>query len=328
MSTAPPLPRSLQVEVTGACNLRCEMCLVAYRPPLSRRRASVSLERFLALLDELPELEEVTLQGLGEPLLAPALREMIDAAHARGVRVGFNTNATLLDAEWSEWLVAHGVEWIHVSIDGASREVFESIRHGARLERVVENLEQLLAVKRVRSASSPRVQLNTVLMRRNVDELDALVRLAARLGVARMWVQSLSHDFSDAGADYDGIRAFVGAESVWELDPAVVVAVERARRTAVEYGLEVRFPAVESDARVGDEPACDWPWRSAYVGWDGRVQPCCMLMGADRGMLGDLRDASFTEIWSSPAYVRFRTELLGDDPPAVCRGCSVYRHRF
>ena len=34
--TRPPLPRTLQVEVTGSCNLKCRMCLVRYRPVLGR----------------------------------------------------------------------------------------------------------------------------------------------------------------------------------------------------------------------------------------------------------------------------------------------------
>jgi radical SAM protein with 4Fe4S-binding SPASM domain len=325
----PPLPRSLQVEVTGACNLRCRMCLVAYRPPLARSRASLPLARFVALLDELPDLDEVTLQGLGEPLLAPDLRGMIEAAHARGIRVGFNTNGTLLDREWSEWLVDHAVEWIHVSVDGASEETFASIRRGARLDTVVANLATLLDVKRAARAEHPRVQLNTVVMRRNLTELDDLVRLAHDLGVSRMWIQNLSHDFSDAPTDdYAAISAFVRSESVWSLDPEVVLALDRARATACDLGLELRLPESGSEARVDGEPACDWPWRSAYVGWDGRVQPCCMLMGADRGVLGDLGEQSFGEVWRGAAYRDFRTALLGDEPPAVCRGCSMYRRRF
>ena len=68
-----PLPRSLQVEVTGACNLRCHMCLVRYRPPLHRVKGSLTLDQFRSLVDELPDLDEITLQGLGEPLLAPDL---------------------------------------------------------------------------------------------------------------------------------------------------------------------------------------------------------------------------------------------------------------
>ena len=92
----PPLPTELQVEVTAACNLRCRMCLVRYRPPFNRVTGSMTAERFARLLDELPTVRRVTLQGLGEPLLAPDLFDMIRIARSRGVDVGFNTNATLL----------------------------------------------------------------------------------------------------------------------------------------------------------------------------------------------------------------------------------------
>ena len=92
----PPLPRALQVEVTGACNLRCPMCLVRYRPTLDRATASLSFAAFREMVDAVPDVEEITLQGLGEPLMAPDLFRIIEHAAARGIRVGFNTNATLL----------------------------------------------------------------------------------------------------------------------------------------------------------------------------------------------------------------------------------------
>src|SRR3954452_6133765 len=187
-------PRRLQVEVTGACNLRCRMCLVAHRPPLAVRRASMTVDRLRALLDEVPGLEELTLQGLGEPLLAPDLFAMIEEAKTRGLRVGFNTNAMLLTAERSERLVDLGVDWLHVSIDGGSPETFASIRDGGRLEQVVANLPALLSLRVGRASAVPRIQLNTVLMRRNHLELPAIVALAADIAVDRMWVQRLSDD--------------------------------------------------------------------------------------------------------------------------------------
>jgi hypothetical protein len=36
VTLVPALPRELQVEVTAAGNLRCPMCLVAYRGPVER----------------------------------------------------------------------------------------------------------------------------------------------------------------------------------------------------------------------------------------------------------------------------------------------------
>src|SRR5215211_4993145 len=92
----PPLPRSLQVEVTSSCNLRCPMCLVAYRPGQGRSTGALSLDAFRSLLDELPDVDDITLQGLGEPLLNPDLVEMVKLAKDRGAVVGFNTNGTVL----------------------------------------------------------------------------------------------------------------------------------------------------------------------------------------------------------------------------------------
>src|SRR3954452_9917828 len=86
----PPLPDHLQLEITSACNLRCTMCLVRYRPPVNKIAGAMPLSMFDGLIGDLPGLRQLTLQGLGEPLLAPDLLPMIQHAKARGVRVGFN----------------------------------------------------------------------------------------------------------------------------------------------------------------------------------------------------------------------------------------------
>jgi len=330
-SVTPPLPEELQVEVTGACNLRCRMCLVRYRPPVDRVRGSMTVADFRRILDSVPTVRRVTLQGLGEPLLAPDLFPMIDEARRRGIEVGFNTNATLLSRERCERLVDAGVGWLHVSVDGATAATFEHIRDGARFDKVRRNLATLLAVKRAKSVHEPRVQLNVVAMRRNAAELADLVRLAAELGVARCWVQNLSHDFSDTdpAGEYREIRAFVAREALGEWEAATAFA--DAREVADALGVELRLPNAGGEAEVlpaEGEPSCDWPWRSAYVTHDGHVQPCCMVMGSDRARLGDVHDEAFAEIWNGAAYREFRAGLLGDTPPAVCRGCAAYRRRF
>ena len=91
-----------------------------------------------------------------------------------------------------------------------------------------------------------------------------------------------------------------------------------------------RLPRPEdgSGGRTAGEPGCDWPWRSAYVTHDGQVQPCCMVMGSDRAVLGDLSRGRFADIWAGPEYAGFRERLLGDTPPRVCEGCALYRHTF
>ena len=327
---APPLPRELQVEVTAACNLRCRMCLVRYRPPLDRVRHSFSFDDFRALVEDNPSLHRITLQGLGEPLLTPHLFEMVELAGARGIDVGFNTNGTLLTREKAERLVRAGLAWLHVSVDGATAGTYESIRDGARFLRVKRNLAGLVDVKRASGAERPEVQIVFVAMRANVAELPGVVRLASETGVGDVWVQHLSHEFSDTdpAGSYAEIRAFTADQALWDDSPS---AFDEARRVADDLGVTLRLPRAGGDPpapRRPGEPACDWPWRSGYVTHEGDLQPCCMVMGSERATLGRLSDAPFSVHWRGEAYEAFRAGLLGDDPPDVCKGCSLYRHRF
>jgi radical SAM protein with 4Fe4S-binding SPASM domain len=325
-----PLPTALQVEVTGSCNLSCQMCLVSYRPRLGRS-AHLDLTSLRSLLDDLPSLRELTLQGLGEPLLAPDLEAMVHEASSRGIRVGLNTNGTLLTEARSRALIGAGLDWLHVSIDGACQETFAAIRVGGHLDTVVSHLRQLLLVRAELGIGRPRVQMNTVVMRRNSSELDALVDLAADVGVDRLWIQGLSHDFADVGGDetFVSIRRWTAQQQLQddELDALLAAAARRARH----LGLELRLPdaAGTSPARTAGEPGCDWPWRSAYVGYDGTVQPCCMVMGHERGVLGNIHDQALSSIWRSAEYDTLRDGLRSEhDPPDICRGCALYRHRF
>jgi radical SAM protein with 4Fe4S-binding SPASM domain len=329
----PPLPSELQVEVTSACNLRCAMCLVRYRPPVNKLTGAMPMALFERIVDGLPGLRRLTLQGLGEPLLSPYLLDQVRAAKARGVTVGFNSNATLLTRRRADELVAAGLDWLHVSLDGARRETYEGIREGANLDTVLENLSGLVTAKRVAQTDTPWIRVVFVAMRRNVAELPSLVRLLAGIGVDELRVQNLSHTFSDTdpAGRYAAIRQFAADEALWgdEPDPAAADAFAAARETAVECGIDLRLPSVDGTEVAIDRPGCTWPWDSAYVTSAGVVQPCCMVMGDDRVALGYLDRQTFPEIWHGAPYREFRRRLLGrDDPPEVCRGCALYRSTF
>ncbi len=337
-AVAPPLPRELQVEVTGACNLACTMCLVRYRPKLGKREGAMCLHVFRSLVDGLPDLEKLTLQGLGEPLLAPDIFGMIEYATERGIRVGFNTNGTFLTPEASDRLVRAGLDWLHVSIDGATRETYESIRNGSNYALVTGHVRELVRTRERLGADRPTVQVVFVAMRRNVRELPELVALVHAWGVDRLWVQNLSHSFSDTDAfgAYREIRRFAADEALFgpeTVERARLVFAE-ARALADELGLDLRLPRLSEPAPAPappnpDTPACHWPFESAYVTHDGKVQPCCMVMGSDRARLGDLERQDFPAIWAGEPYRAFRSGLLGGSaPPEVCEGCSLYRRVF
>ncbi|WP_239075673.1 radical SAM protein [Planosporangium flavigriseum] len=330
---APPLPTELQVEITSACNLRCTMCLVSYRPPVNKLVGAMAPDLFAGILDGVPTLQRLTMQGLGEPLLSPYLVDQVRQAKRRGITVGFNSNITLLSRRRADELVAAGLDWLHVSLDGAAADTYESIRKGSTFDTVVANLTGLVAAKRAAGSATPWLRVVFVAMRRNVAELSALVRLLADIGVNELRVQNLSHDFSDTdpSGQYAGIREFAAADGLWtspESAAAARKAFDAAERAAEEHGLTLRLPRLETVPHEPGRPGCTWPWESVYITSQGVVQPCCMVMGDDRVALGRLSESSFAEIWHSPAYRDFRRRLAADDPPDVCRGCALYQRTF
>jgi radical SAM protein with 4Fe4S-binding SPASM domain len=333
-TVTPPLPRRLQVEVTGACNLACRMCLVRYRPKVGRREGALSFETFREVVDALPDLEEVTLQGLGEPLLCPDLPAMVEHGAGRGIRMGFNTNATLLTRAVADRLVAAGVAWVHVSLDGAQASSYEDVRDGGDFARVCRNVEGLVAARRAAGTRDPRVLLVFVAMQRNIADLPGVVRLAARWGVDGVRVQNLSHTFSDTdpAGGYAEIRSFAEDEALYGDDvPRRDEVFAEAAALAERLGVALRLPRLEAAApeRAAGRPGCTWPWDSAYVTHRGSVQPCCMVMGEDRVTMGSVADEDFATVWHGEAYRGFRAGLLSaDEPPDVCRGCAMYRGVF
>lgn len=135
----------------------------------------MSLATFERLLAELPDLAEVVLQGLGEPLLTPDQVPMVRVATERGEAVGFNTNATLLTPRRARELVEAGLDWLCISLDRANAPTYEAIRDGATFDRVITPPS-----RRRGGAGAARRQSSAAAARRRRDA--AQRRRAARTG--------------------------------------------------------------------------------------------------------------------------------------------------
>jgi MoaA/NifB/PqqE/SkfB family radical SAM enzyme len=333
---APPLPRFAQIEPIGRCNLACRMCTVNDR---GDEVATLSLERFEQLLDQMPDLRELHLQGLGEPMLHPQFFDMVALAAGRGIRVSANSNLTLLTPARAQRCVSSGLASLSVSLDGATAAVYEAIRRKASFAKVLRNLGRLVDARD--AARSPlEVRLVMVLMRANLHELPALVRLAHAHRVPAILVQRLSSDLAqhDLPTRYIPIRDYV---SQAELQPPDLGEAEQvfaeARAQAQQLGVCLHLPRLQD--RPGDThraaPRCDWPWTQLYLTAAGELLPCCMVATADRARWGNVfesADASSPQgllaQWQGPAAQAFRAALDSAQPPAVCRSCALYRGTF
>ena len=329
--TAPPLPRFAQIEPVGRCNLACRMCTVHERGDTV---AEMPLGRFAALLDQMPGLERLHLQGLGEPMLHPDFFEMVSLAASRGIHVSANTNATLLTPRRVQACIDSGLAALSVSLDGATAATYEAIRRRADFGKVVRNLGRLTAARDA-AGSALQVRGVMVLMRGNAAELPALVDLLHAQRVKELLVQRLSNDLRDNGlpARYIPIRDYVDDAELrpGDLD-AVRALFERARERADALGVVLHLPRLDGrDGAVASPPTsprCGWPWEQLYVTAAGELLPCCMVATADRATFGNVFDGGLAARWHGDAAQGFRSALASDTPPSVCRSCALYHGRF
>ena len=329
--TAILLPRFIQIEPVGQCNLHCAMCAIDLRKdlPADGKPAEMSFEDFCRLLDGFTGAEELHLQGLGEPLLHADFFRMVRYAVERGLFVSTNSNLTLLTEARAAECVSSGLGALHISVDGASAAVYENIRHGASFAKVLRNIRRVVDAKRAAGAASPQLRIVTVLMRANLEELEGIVALAHDHGVESVFVQHLAHDFGEKDLDpsYIPMRNFYGKQALAGADAVLIAAAfSSARERAAALGVNLRLPTLDQ-AQTPRTPGCDWPWRGAYTNYRGDAVPCCMVT-ADRVNLGNMLTEGVEQVWNGPAYDRFRHALATDRPPHICSSCSLYRSTF
>jgi radical SAM protein with 4Fe4S-binding SPASM domain len=128
------------------------------------------------------------------------------------------------------------------------------------------------------------------------------------------------------------MRDFVEEQTLLNEDPARVGHYfGEARAAARRLGVQLRLPRTRPREHAPGTPGperCDWPWRGAYVSYQGYAMPCCMIATPDRMNFGSVNDRPLDAIWNGEAYDAFRRQLASDGPPEICSSCSVYHRTF
>ena len=324
------LPAHLHLETTTRCNATCIMCRRLYLPvPIQDLRPEV----FARIEKELlPTVVSVNLSGIGEPTLGRGFDRFFEAAARCGVRIHFVTNGTALSLARLERF-ARRTSHMVVSVDGAKRETFESIRRDIRFDRVIESLRLYKKMRDLYPEAGSTLAVNFVAMRRNIEELPAVIDLAADVGahlvfVAHVGVGDLTSDMAAEQLSYHpelANRMFdeaaerarqrgITLQAPPKFSPATAPTpsgpawVERFRRATRLLPQRRRFPQ-----------RCALPWTSPFISVGGLVHPCC---GSLR-VLGELSCQSFEEVWNRARYRRFRRRINTFLPPLECRHCQL-----
>lgn len=331
-------------ELTDRCNLSCVHCRGGdhIAPAVEEELSTVEAR---ALVDSVAERYKpvIVLTG-GEPLYREDVYNIAEHIRSRGLRAALATNGTMVDAPAARRIADAGIARVSISIDGAGPDSHDTFRG------VSGAFAGALSGARALREAGVEFQFNMTVTRRNVNEMDAVFRLAEEEGARGLHlfmlvpvgcgVELAETDMLSAD-EYENVL-----EKYWHMSRAVSLetkatcAPHYARISAVNFrrerqdagggpGAASPDPAHPGAGKVrsghpggaGSRPpslGCLAGTAVCFVSHRGEVRPC----GYFPVEAGNVRTTPFPEIWENSRLFR---DLRN---PAGLKGkCGICEYR-
>ncbi|MCW5976734.1 MAG: radical SAM protein [Bryobacteraceae bacterium] len=311
-------PFGLVVDPSNACRLACPGCVHSPRVESLKlfdwAPATLSQDRFARLLRLYgPYAIGAYFCNYGEPLLNRRAPTFIRMAKCHLMWTGLSTSLSVERFD-AEAYVESGLDFMALSIDGATQSVYGRYRRNGNLQLVLENIRALVEAKRRLGRRAPLLCWNFLAFEHNRHEIDVAARIARKLGV-------------------DQFRVAIPFDVSWddpEIRPARVrPALRRFHRLslfshpsnwnpfpeAINEGALARAFGNSWTAGAPEPPnpgaTCHWLYKNIVMDAAGRILPCCSAPGPDRDLVFATLDGDGGDPFNSAKHRRARSILAG-----------------
>ncbi len=181
----PRFPTEYVIDTSNICNLKCLYCHTGQRKK-NVSRGVMKLETFRVILEKIDKYAAyIEFMNWGEPFYNPHLLQMVSLASAKGIKTSVDSNFSLRDFDDSEAeaIVRSGLWRIRGSIDGASQETYGLYRRGGDFERALGNIARIQQAKNKLLSSTPLVEWQFLVNKKNEHEIEKAKERASQLGV-------------------------------------------------------------------------------------------------------------------------------------------------
>lgn len=164
-------------ETTQACGLACRHCRASAVP--DRHPDELTTEEAKRMLDRVREFGPIifVFSG-GDCMRRPDIVELVEYGARLGLRMAATPATTdLTDRPMLLRLKDAGLARVAVSLDGSNPEIHDAFR------RVEGSFDAGLRILRASQAIGMTTQVNTVIGRHNIDDIDSLMRLMTDVGI-------------------------------------------------------------------------------------------------------------------------------------------------
>ena len=318
------MPVSGTFELSPICNFNCRMCYVHRKKCELEAMGKTILppEFWIDLAKKAVDngMLYLLLTG-GEPFLYPGFKEVYEAVKEMGVIISINTNGSLIDEEWVEYLKDNPPTKMNITLYGGSDESYEKmcgVKNG-----YTKVTKAILMLK----DAGVNVKLNCSLTPDNEDELESIINFADEndiiLEVATYMFPQIRLDVNNKGHN----RRFT-AEEMAEKD----LKISRLMRGEETYREHVNFlknrkciiPGVDSECsnNEGTQLLCRAGTAAFWVTWEGNITPCGMMPVPKVSLADKDFNTAWKELVDKTLAIRLAPECAGCENKDICHSCA------
>ncbi|MCW2955757.1 MAG: pyrroloquinoline quinone biosynthesis protein PqqE [Thermoleophilia bacterium] len=305
-------PLLLVAELSYVCPLKCPYCSNPTSIVGARRSQELQTDEWTRIFHEAGKLGvlQLALTG-GEPLLRKDLEELCSAGRDAGMYSTLVTSALPGLSQRVEALRDAGLDHVQISIQHADPEKSELIGGAKSFQ------QKLDAAAATRELGMP-LTINVVLHRHNLDDVEEIIELAAKLGARRLEL---------ANTQYHG-WAKVNRQALLPTREQVERGEEIVNRARERYGAKMEILWVLPDMFEDLPKPCMGGWASDAIIIDpnGRALPCQSAATIPDLPVEHVREQSLEQIWfDSESFNKFRGTDWMQDP---CSSCPLQRQHI
>jgi SynChlorMet cassette radical SAM/SPASM protein ScmE len=317
-------PRSVDIEITNRCNLRCKYC--SHFTSAGDVNQDLAKEEWLQFFEELNRcaVMNVCLSG-GEPFYREDLSELIGGITQNRMRFNILSNGTLITDEIAAFLAStRRCDSVQVSIDGSIPITHDSFRGGGTFLKAIEGIKFL-------QKHHVPVTVRVTIHKQNVRDLGNIAKLLLdEIGLPSFSTNSASH-MGLCRKNADQVELTTEERSL-AMETLLRLTKKYNGRISAQAGplAEARnWLAMEKARREGRDclpgrgylTACGGTMNKIAMRADGVIVPCGQMPHIK---LGRINKDDLKEVWQDhPELRRLRERRnipLGDFE--YCNGCD------
>ena len=284
-------PYGLIVDPMNACQLACPGCVHSALSKAEKRfdwgPGILSETMFGDFMRRYgPYAIEAEFCNYGEPLLNPNTPKFIRLAKTYLMRTMLSTNIGVKHFDPDAY-VNSGLDYMTVSIDGATQSVYEKYRRKGDIETVYKNVRSLVEAKKRLGKRTPTISWQYLAFEHNEHEINDAIKMAKQLGIDQIIVATpfdVSWDAPDVRPSKAEPRTILFRsdwfdETIDNWNPFPSELQAEAIEQEFASGWSQRL-ADDSDAGIPDPNAsprhtCHYLYKNMVMDGRGRVLPCC-----------------------------------------------------